>query len=333
MRAVAFYEHGDPEVMQVVEDWPEPVPSDNDVVLAVEACSLNRMDILVRRGLPGVPTPLPRVPGADIAGTVIAQGRAVDSSVVGRRVLVDPMITLPNGKLGALGENANGGLVERIVVPANNLIPIPNSVTFEQAAALPIAYGTAYRLLVTRGRVTAGERVVVLGSSGGLGTGAVQIATMLGAEVIAVASSEDKLRRLAQLGAKHLIHARGADYGKAVWQLTDKKGAEVIVDTIGAETWPTTLRTIAHGGRILVCGATTGFDVPTDLRYIWVREATIVGSDGCTRRDLEELLSLVEQGRLEPIIDRVIGFDDVGEAEKAMENRAIFGKIVVSPHK
>jgi alcohol dehydrogenase len=333
MRAVAFFQHGGADVVQTVEDWPEPVPAENGVVVQVEACSLNRMDILVRRGLPDVPTPLPRVPGADIAGIVIECGASVDEGMLGRRVLVDPMITLPNGKAGALGENADGGLVERIAVPEANIIALPDSVTFEQAAALPIAYGTAYRLLVTRGGVSHGDTVVVLGASGGLGTGAVQIAAMRGAEVIAVASSDEKLRRLAQLGAAHLVQARGADYGSKVWKLTAKKGADVIVDTIGAETWPTTLRTVACGGRILVCGATTGFDVRTDLRYVWVREATIIGSDGCRREDLEELLALVAQRKLVPVIDRVVGFSEVSAAEKAMEDRSIFGKIVVSPRK
>jgi alcohol dehydrogenase len=332
MRAVAFFEHGGADVVQTVEDWPEPVASEGEVVVQVEACSLNRMDLLVRRGLPGVPTALPRVPGADIAGIVIKSGSSVDKGMVGRRVLVDPMITLPNGKAGAFGENTDGGLVERIAVPVANIIPIPDSVTFEQAAALPIAYGTAYRLLVTRGRVSHGEKIVVLGASGGLGTGAVQIAAMRGAEVIAVASSDAKLRRLSHLGATHLVQARGAEYGDKVWKLTAKQGADVIVDTIGAETWSTTLRTVAVGGRILVCGATTGFDVHTDLRYVWVRETTIIGSDGCRREDLQELLALVEQRKLVPVIDRVIGFSEVAAAEKAMEDRSIFGKIVVSPH-
>ncbi len=163
MRAVAFFEHGGADVVRTVDDWPEPVPADDEVVVQVEACSLNRMDLMVRRGLPGVATSLPRVPGADIAGIVVQCGSSVDESVIGARVLVDPMITLPNGRAGALGENTDGGLVERIAVPVANTLPIPDAVTFEQAAALPIAYGTAYRLLVTRGQVRSGETVVFWG--------------------------------------------------------------------------------------------------------------------------------------------------------------------------
>lgn len=331
MRAVAFYEHGGPEVIQVVDDWPEPTPRPGQVVVQVQACSLNRMDVLVRRGLPGVPTQLPRIPGADIAGTIIETAPDVDELSVGQRVLVDPMIEMDDGRLGALGENANGGMVERIAVPAKNAIRLPDDVAFEPAAALPLAYGTAYRMLVTRGQIQPGELVVVLGASGGLGTGAVQIAAMLGAEVIAVASSQNKLKRLGEHGAQHLVQASGADYGAAVWKLTAKKGADVIIDTIGAATWPTTLRTITHGGRILICGATTGFEVPTDLRYVWVRESTIIGSDGYKRSDLEQLLSLVEHKKINPIIDRVVDFNGVRAAQQAMEQRSILGKVIVQP--
>jgi alcohol dehydrogenase len=332
VRAVAFFEHGGPEVIRVVDDWPEPTLRPGQVLVKVEACSLNRMDLLVRRGLPGVPTDLPRVPGADIAGTIIDVARDVRGLTAGRRVLIDPMIEMPDGRLGALGENTNGGMVERIAVPAVNAIPLSDEVTFESAAALPLAYGTAHRMIVTRGQVKAGEIVVVLGASGGLGTAAVQIAALRGAEVVAVASSPEKLERLAAIGAKHLVEARGADYGAAVWKLTGKRGADVIIDTIGADTWPTTLRTVAPGGRILVCGATTGFNVSTDLRYIWVRESTIIGSDGYKRADLETLLSLLGDGKISPVIDRVIGFTDIRAAQQAMEERSILGKIIVTPH-
>jgi alcohol dehydrogenase len=331
VRAVAIYEHGGPEVVRVVDDWPESPLTSGGLMVGVEACSLNRNDLMVRDGLPGVPTELPRVPGADVAGVVLAQHTDVTFDWVGKRVLVDPMIALPGGKLGALGENVDGGMRERLCVPATNVVEIPGEVSFEQAAALPMAYATAHRLLFTRGQVTAGEHVVVLGASGGLGTGAVQLAALAGAEVTAVASSADKLERLRELGAAHLVRARGSDYGKKVWEQTEKRGADVIVDTIGAETWSTTLRTIARGGRILVCGATTGYAVETDLRYLWVREATIIGSDGFKRPDLERLLALVQSGELVPVIDRVAGFGDVADAQRAMEAREVFGKVVVSP--
>ena len=331
MRAVAIYEHGGPDVVRIVDDWPEPELAAGEVLIEVEATSLNRNDLMVREGLPGVPTDFPRVPGADIAGRVIDQHPSVADPWTGTRVLVDPMVTLPDGKLGAMGENLDGGMRERVAIPAANLVEIPDGVSFQDAAALPMAYATAHRLLFTRGSLTAGEHVVILGASGGLGTGAVQLAVAAGAEVTAVANSEDKLERLGQLGATHLVQARGSDYGKAVWQQTDKLGADVIVDTIGADTWPTTLRTIRHGGRILVCGATTGYLAETDLRYLWVREATIVGSDGFQRSDLEAVLALVSSGAIAPVIDRVVSFGEVAAAQQDMADRRVFGKVVISP--
>lgn len=267
-----------------------------------------------------------------MAGTVIALGQAVTDVQTGVRVLVDPAITLPGGRGGALGENADGGLTERIAVPAANVIPLPSGVSATEAAALPIAYGTAHRMLITRGQVQPGETVVVLGASGGVGTACVQLAAMLGAEVIAVASSQAKLDRLAELGARHLVLARGREYGSQVWKLTGKQGADVIVDYSGEETWPVTVRTVRHGGRILVCGATSGHRAVTDLRYVWVRESTIIGSDGWCRADLETLLGLVAAGRLHPVVDRVVGLDQVRQAEEDLEARSVFGKIVIDPH-
>jgi len=331
MRAVAFYEHGGPEVLMVVDGWPEPKPAENEVLVAIEACSLNHLDVFTRRGMPGVAVDLPRITGGDIAGVVVEIGTQVSGITAGDRVLIDPLITLPDGKQGALGENANGGLTECIAVPASNLIRLPNTITFEHGAALPIAYGTAHRMVVSRGKIQPGETVVVVGASGGVGTACVQLAAQVGAEVIAVASNQAKLDRLATLGAAHLVLARGEEYGKAVWALTGKKGADVIVDYTGQATWPTTLRTIRKGGRILVCGATSGHDATTDLRYVWVREATIIGSDGWERSDLEALVELVANGRMVPVIDRVVGFDGVRKAHEDLENRRVFGKIVISP--
>lgn len=331
MRAVIFEQHGGPEVLRVVDDWPEPQPGPGEVVVGIEACALNHLDVFVRRGMPGVPVALPHVSGGDMAGTVVEVGEGVTSFDIGQRVLVDPMITLPNGKHGALGENADGGLTERIAVSAQNLICLPDSVSVAQAAALPIAYGTAHRMLFTRGRVMAGETVCVLGASGGVGTGCVQLAVLAGADVIAVASSQQKLDRLADLGANHLVLARGEEYGEAVWEITGKRGADVIVDYTGQATWPTSLRTIRAEGRILVCGATTGYEATTDLRYVWVRESTIIGSDAWRRSDLESLVDLVSDGRLEPVIDRTVGLNEVRAAQIALESRSVFGKIVIDP--
>ena len=326
MRAAVFYEHGGPEVIQVVDDWPEPHARHDEVVIEVKACGLNHLDIFVRRGLPNVPIELPHISGGDITGVVTQLGDGVSGFALGDRVLVDP-----TWGVGAIGENTNGGLCQRFATEARRLIPIPDSVSFEQAAVLPIAYGTAHRMMLTRGKVQGGETVVVLGASGGVGTACVQLAKMVGATVFAVTSSRDKLERLGELGADHLIQATGPEYGKEVWRLTNKQGADVIVDYTGKETWPTTIRTLKPGGRILTCGATTGHEVMTDLRYVWVREETIVGCNAWQRSDIETMLRLVAEGRIVPIIDRVWPLERIREAEEAIERREVFGKIIITP--
>lgn len=332
MRAVAFWHHGGPDVLQVVDTWPEPTAADDEVLIQVQACALNHLDVFTRRGMPDVKIDLPRVTGGDIAGVVTEVGRDVTACRAGDRVLVDPLITLPNGKPGALGENANGGLLERLAVSEQNVIPLPPHVSFEEASALPIAYGTAHRMLVTRGQIQPGETIVVLGASGGVGTACVQLAALVGATVIAVVSSQEKADRLADLGAKHVVVARGPEYSGSVWELTGKRGADIIVDYTGRVTWPATLRTVRSGGRILVCGATTGYEAITDLRYLWVREITVVGSDGWRRSDLDRLVSMVAAGLLTPPIDRVIGFEQVRQAHIDLEDRRVFGKVIVAPH-
>jgi len=331
MRAAVFARHGGPDVIRVVEDWPEPELKTGGAVVAVEACALNHLDVFVRRGMPGVRTELPHVSGGDVAGRVVAVDGTAGAWSAGDRVLVDPAIVLPNGAQGALGETVQGGLCERIAVPADRLLPIPAEVDTSVAAALPIAFGTAHRMLFTRGRVSAGETVVVLGASGGVGTACVQLAASAGARVIAVASSQEKLAALRRLGAADCIEARGAEFGAEVWRLTDKHGADVVVDYTGQATWPATIRATRHGGRILTCGATTGFEAVTDLRYVWTREHSIIGSDGWEREDLVHLLALVADGRLTPLIDRVVGLSGVAASEQALEDRAVIGKIIVDP--
>jgi alcohol dehydrogenase len=331
MRAAVFREHGGPEVIEVVDDWPEPGAERGTVVVEVGVCALNHLDVFVRRGMPGVSVELPHVSGGDIAGVVRAVGHDVVGVQPGDRVLLDPAVHLPDGHVGALGENTQGGLCERIAVPVGNTLLLPDSVSLEAAAALPIAYGTAHRMLFTRGSLQAGETIVVLGASGGVGTACVQLAKLADANVIAVAGTEEKLRRLEPLGADHLVLARGSEYGKEVWRVTGKQGADVIVDYTGAATWPTTLRTLRKGGRALVCGATTGYEAETDLRYVWVREETIIGSDGWERADLEALVLHVEAGRIQPVIDRIVPLEGVADAERAIEAREVFGKVLVKP--
>ena len=327
MRAIAIAAHGGLEQVKLRTDWPEPTAGSGQAVVEVKACGLNYLDIFVLQGMPGLPVEMPRIPGGDIAGVVHSVGPGIGREWVGRRVLVDPHIK-PGG---ALGEHANGGLCERIAIEAENLIPMPDAVTFEQAAALPIAYGTAHRMLITRGRVQAGELVLILGASGGVGTGCVQIAKNLGARVIACASSAGKLQRLKELGADYLIDYTREDFSKKAWEISGKKGVDVLVNYTGGDTWVPSLRTLARHGRLLTCGATAGFDPKTDIRYIWRREVNIVGANGWTREDLEALLVAVERGGIKPIIDRVFPLAESAEAMRLLQDREVFGKVIVCP--
>jgi alcohol dehydrogenase len=327
MKAIAIAAHGGLEQVKLRTDWPEPTAGSGQAVVEVKACGLNYLDIFVLQGMPGLPVEMPRIPGGDIAGVVHSVGPGIGREWVGRRVLVDPHIK-PGG---ALGEHANGGLCERIAIEAENLIPMSDAVSFEQAAALPIAYGTAHRMLITRGRVQAGELVLILGASGGVGTGCVQIAKNLGARVIACASSAGKLQRLKELGADYLIDYTREDFSKKAWEISGKKGVDVLVNYTGGDTWVPSLRTLARHGRLLTCGATAGFDPKTDIRYIWRREVNIVGANGWTRGDLEALLVAVERGGIKPIIDRVFPLAESAEAMRLLQDREVFGKVIVCP--
>ena len=328
MRAAAIDAHGGLDQLRLRTDWPEPTAGPGQAVVTVKACGLNYLDIFVLQGMPGLPGgTMPRIPGGDISGVVHSVGAGVGREWVGRRVLIDPHIK-PGG---ALGEHANGGLCERIAVEAENLIHMPDAVTFEQAASLPIAYGTAYRMMITRGQAAGGELVLILGASGGVGTGCVQIAKNLKARVIACASSADKLRRLKELGADHVIDYTKEDFSKKAWEISGKKGVDVLVNYTGGDTWVPSLRTLATHGRLLTCGATAGFDPKTDIRYIWRREVNIIGANGWTREDLEALLIEVERGTIKPIIDRVFPLAESAEAMRLLQDREVFGKVIVTP--
>jgi alcohol dehydrogenase len=326
MRAVVIHEHGGRDKLTLEPAWPTPRAGAGQVVVRVAACGLNHLDIFVRRGMPGKRTPLPFISGGDIAGVVAEIGPAVSGVTIGQRVVVDPAIGH-----GAIGEDAPGGLAEYALVPAANLIPLADTMSFDHAAALPIAYGTAWRMLRTRGKIQPGERVLILGASGGVGTACVQIAHLVGSVVYAAASADEKLARLRALGADHVINSRNGEFDREVWRLTEKRGVDVVVDYTGAETWVRSLRSLRKGGRLLTCGATTGYDPRTDLRYIWVRELTILGSDGWTRPELEAILQAVSSGQIHPVIDRVLPLAETGEGERLLEERAVFGKVIIHP--
>ncbi|MFN0179174.1 MAG: zinc-binding dehydrogenase [Gemmatimonadales bacterium] len=336
MRATLTVGHGDRSQLVYRTDYPDPIPGPTEVIVSVAATAVNFHDIFTRRGMPGIKIPLPVVVGSDIAGTIASLGSAVSGWAVGERVLVDPIIR--DGKhFGMLGEVADGGRAELCKVAAAQLIRVPDGVTLDQAAALPLAYGTAHRMLTVRGRVKAGERVLVLGASGGVGVACVQIAKMLGAEVVACASSASKLERLKALGADGLINytdvnffeAVKARYGKP--RITGGGGVDVAVNFTGGDTWIDTQKCVRVGGRILTCGATAGFNLTTDARYLWTYEQEMIGSNGWTPEGLAELMDWIGAGRLKPEIDRVFSLPETAEAERLLEDREVVGKVLIQP--
>ena len=344
MRAIVIHRHGGPNVLTLERAWPRPRPGPGEIVVRVTACALNYLDIFVRRGMPGEPTMFPAITGGDIAGVVDAAGEGVSRPRSGDRVVLNP--TWGCGeceycrdgetplclKPRMLGELDPGGLAEFVKCPAMQAIPVPDDYPLEQAACLPITFGTAWRMLVTHARVREGETVLVLGAGGGVGIAAVQIAKLRGARVIATASTDDKHARLRTLGADEKInYAADPAWDVTVRQLTGKRGADIVIETIGAPTWAASIRALGKRGRLVTCGATAGPEASTDIRYLFRREQQILGSNGWTHDDLLEVTRLAFAGALVPVIDRVLPLERTAEGELALERREVFGKVVIRP--
>lgn len=334
MRAVVLREHGGLDKLQYVPDFPDPVVTEGHVVIRVRATSFNYHDVFTVRGMPGIKVPMPMIIGLDIAGEILEVGAGVEGWKTGDRVLVNPL----NRKKGLMGEMMHGGLAEKCLVAEHQLIRMPDKVTFAQAASLPVAYGTAHRMIVTHKTIQAGEKVVVLGASGGVGTGCVLLAKMLGAEVVACASSADKIQRLKDLGADHVINYKDTDWSKWVIEKYGKPqrrsyegGADVVINFTGGDTWGPTLRCVKRGGKILVCGATAGYDPKEDLRYVWSFELKIMGSNSFYDENLKGLMELIEQGRIKPVIDEVLPLERAVEGLRLIEDRQVFGKVIIEP--
>lgn len=336
MKACLTTRHGDRSALVVDEAFPDPHAGDGEVVVDVHATAVNFHDIFTRRGMPGIKINFPIIVGSDIAGVVSAVGEGVDEVWLGKRVLIDPIFR--DGKrLGMLGETAHGGRAEKVVAGANQLIKVPANVDLSDAASLPLAYGTAWRMMVTRGEVAAGETVLVLGASGGVGVACVQIAKMFGATVIACASSDEKLQRLHKIGADHVVNYAEAPFDKAVQEIvgkprvTGKGGVDVAVNFTGGDTLVSTQKCVRVGGRILTCGATAGFDINIDARYWWTFEQKMIGSNGWMSADLKTLLQMISDERLCPVIDKVFSLDEAAEAERLLEDRLVVGKVLIRP--
>jgi NADPH:quinone reductase-like Zn-dependent oxidoreductase len=340
MKAVYFEEHGGPEVLRLGE-LDALSPGHDDVVIDVRATSLNHLDLFVRRGAPGIKVPLPHVLGSDASGVVSALGEGVNDVRVGDRVLVDPTLTCGRCEMcargdgtlcrhfGVVGEHSWGAYAEKLVVPSKNVVPIPDTLTFETAAAAPLVFVTAWRMMITRGRLKPGEDVLILGAAAGVGVACIQIAKLAGARVFAAAAGREKIELCRNLGADVLIDYREEDFVKRVREETGNRGVDVCVDYIGRETWSKSLRAVAGGGRVLTCGATTGFDPETDLRHVFYRQLEIIGSTMGPKGDLMAALKHVFTGEIRPAIGRVMALDEVAEAHRLMEARRVLGKVVI----
>jgi alcohol dehydrogenase len=327
MKVIALQEHGGLEQLKH-DTWPTPVPEAHQALIEVRACGLNYMDVFVMRGMPDMKTRMPRIPGGDIAGIVREVGAEVSKDWLGKRVVLFPRF--PEG--GVLGENGNGGLCEFIAADRRQLIEIPDGVSFDEAAALPIAYGTAHRMLFTRGKIAKGEKILILGASGGVGVACLQFAKMVGAEVFVCTSTEEKGRKLKELGADHVInYVEHPDFAKEVWAASGKKGVDVAVNFTGGDTWIPTQRCMATGGRILTCGSTAGHLCEVDVRFIWHREIDIIGSRAYVPADIEACLDYVASGQLRPIIETKYPLAQAGLGIGLLEDRRIFGKVIVNP--
>src|SRR3954447_3863046 len=334
MKALVLRRHGDLQDLEVVNDFPVPQATDGHVVIRVGASSFNYHDVFTVRGMPGIKVPLPVVIGLDMAGEIVEVGASVTGWDVRDRVLVNPL----NKKKGLMGEMLDGGMAQYCRVAADQLVGMPAGVSFEEAAALPVAYGTAHRMLITHATVKSGDRVLILGASGGVGTGCIILAKHLGAQVIACTSSAPKMRKLKQLGADEVINVNEVDFSKWAVEKYGKPqrrsyegGVDVVINFTGGDTWHPSLRCLKRGGKLLVCGATAGYDPKEDLRYVWSFELKIIGSNSFYDEDLKGLMDLIHQGKMKPVIDKVLPLEQAREGLRLIQDREVIGKVVVTP--
>jgi NADPH:quinone reductase-like Zn-dependent oxidoreductase len=334
MRALVLRTHGGLENLDIVGDYPMPQVAEGHVVIRVRASSFNYHDVFTVRGMPGIKVPMPVIIGLDMAGEIAEVGPGVSGWKAGDRVLVNPV----NKTKGLMGEMLDGGMAEYCLVAADQLVAMPAGVSFEQAASLPVAYGTAHRMLITHKTIEKGERVIVLGASGGVGTGCVILAKLLGAHVIACASSDEKLARLKAMGADEVIDYTKTDWSKWAVEKYGKPqrrsydgGVDVVINFTGGETWYPSLRCLKRGGKLLVCGATAGYDPKEDLRYVWSFELKIIGSNSFYDEDLKGLMDLIQQGKMKPVIDKVLPLEQAREGLRLIQDREVIGKVVVTP--
>jgi NADPH:quinone reductase-like Zn-dependent oxidoreductase len=342
MKAVAISAHGGPEVLEVTE-LPDPVISDNEVLIRVKACSLNHLDVWIRRGLPGLKFTSAHVLGADVAGVVAQVGRLVKNVTPEQPVVLSPGLSCMHCEYclsgrdnlctsyDVLGTRVDGGYAEYVKVPSFNVIPKPERLSFEEASSVPLVFLTAWHMLGERVGLKAGETLLVHAAGSGVGSAAIQIGKLLGARVFATASTDAKLAKAKSLGADETINYQQEDFLDAIKRLTGKRGVDVVFEHTGEGTWERSVRSLTRGGRLVTCGATSGFNGAIDIRYLFSRQISLVGSYMGAKAELLEVLQFFEDGRLKPVVDRVMPLEKAAEAHTAIEDRAQFGKVVLVP--
>jgi NADPH:quinone reductase-like Zn-dependent oxidoreductase len=341
VKAVRFHGHGGPEIL-TYEDAPDPIIAPHEVLVQVKACALNHLDLWCRKGMPGMQIPLPHISGSDIAGEVAAVGSIVTRITPGQRVVVSPGVSCGqcihclSGRDTAChsyeivgGYRIDGGYAEYVKVPEVNILPMPEGMSFEAAAAFPLTFLTAWNMLVNLARVERGDEVLVMGAGSGVGSAAIQIAKLFGARVIAAAGSDEKLDKAKALGADDGINYTGQDLVTEVRRLTAKRGADVIFEHVGGAVFEKLIPVLATGGRLVTCGATAGHLAQTDIRYLFMRQASIMGGFMGPKADLLRIVQELARGTLKPVVDRLFPLKDAAAAQHAMEDRKLFGKLVL----
>jgi NADPH:quinone reductase-like Zn-dependent oxidoreductase len=342
MKAVIFKQHGGPEVLEYA-DAPDPTIKANEVLVEVKACALNHLDIWTRGGLPGIEIPLPHILGNDIAGVVREVGDMVSWVRSGDDVMLHPGVSCGHcaeclagrdnlcREYDILGSGRDGGYAQLVSAPAVNVIPKPSSISWEEAAALPLVTVTAWHMLVTRAAVQPGEDVLVHAAGSGVGSIAIQVAKLRGARVIATASSDEKLAKARDLGADEVVNYSSEDWPKEIKRLTNRRGVDVVFEHTGTATWSGSIASLKKNGRLVTCGATSGFAAQTDLRQVFYRHLTILGSFMGSKSELLEAMKFIESGKIRAVIDQTLPLAEARRAHELMEDRAQFGKLVLVP--
>lgn len=340
MKAVVFSEHGGPEVLRYTE-VPAPTIGPDDVLVHVRACALNHLDIWIRRGLPGISIPLPHILGSDIAGEVVEVGKEVSGIRTGEKVVLSPGICCGHCEQCAAGKDSQcrdytlfgymvpGGYAEYVRAPTVNVISMPLYLSYEEAAATPLVFVTAWHMLITRAGLKPAEEVLVLGAGSGVGSAAIQIAKVAGARVIATGGTDEKLAKARELGADETILHSKQDIAAEVKRLTNRRGVDVVFEHVGEATWEKSIRSLAIGGRLVTCGATTGFEGKLDIRYLFSRQLSILGSYMGSKAELLSVMELVRRRAVKPVLDKVFPLAEAADAHRRLENREQFGKIVL----